>query len=131
MDPLQYAFMTIALFAAGCTIALYVWRAIYRAYTRWKDERDAAAAVARVEEQERIIMKSWSIPERGYTMKTASDIRHEVATTLGDQVDNYDVDAIIEELKDILAFDPREGYASVDTIENNHYWDIVSRHDIS
>ena len=53
MDPLRYAFMAITLFVAGCIIALYTWRALYRVYTRSKDESERAAAVARIEEQSR------------------------------------------------------------------------------
>jgi len=57
MDPLHYAFICIALWVLGMAGALIAWRALYRIYERWKKERDAAAAVARIEEQRRRIDK--------------------------------------------------------------------------
>ena len=58
MEPLRYALMHLALLILGYTAALFAWRAAYRAYQERKRERDAAAAVARIEEQERLITES-------------------------------------------------------------------------
>lgn len=51
MGALEYAFTILGLFAAGCIIALHIARALYRTFERWRDDRDAAAAVARIEER--------------------------------------------------------------------------------
>jgi len=51
MGALEYAFTILGLFVAGCIIALYIARALYRAFERMRDDRDAAAAVARIEER--------------------------------------------------------------------------------
>lgn len=55
MEPLHYAVLTIALWILAMVGALFAWRALYRVYSRRKNENDAAAAVARVEEQRRRI----------------------------------------------------------------------------
>ena len=52
-NPLNYALFTIVLWIIAMICALYLWRALYRSYTRWKDKRDTAEAIARVEEQRR------------------------------------------------------------------------------
>ncbi len=62
-------------------------------------------------------------------MKTANDIKNEVLATLGDHARDFDVDGIVEELKSILAFDARAGYASIDTLEPADYSGIIARHD--
>jgi len=58
MEPLRYAFMHLALLVLGYTAALLAWRAAYRAYQERKREREAAATVARIEEQDRLIAES-------------------------------------------------------------------------
>ena len=63
MDSLQYALMTIALFAVGCIIALYVCRTLYRVHTRWKREEDRREALARIEEQDRKTKESWGLED--------------------------------------------------------------------
>lgn len=64
MAPLDYVLLYIALLIAGYTGAAFAYRAIYRAYTRWKNERDTAAAVARYREQERKTLESFKTSKR-------------------------------------------------------------------
>lgn len=60
MAPLDYALLVISLWILAMTGALFAWRALYRVYSRWKDEQDRQEALARIEEQERRIVASWT-----------------------------------------------------------------------
>ena len=63
-------------------------------------------------------------------MRTADDIRQEVETTLEGFENEHDINAIVDDLKDALAFDARAGYAGIDTLDSGEYWEIVKRHSI-
>jgi hypothetical protein len=53
------------------------------------------------------------------------DIAHQVSTTLGDHADDYDIDAIVNDL-----IDSHDGELnSVDDIDGDTYWAIVEKHD--
>ena len=64
MASLDYAILYIVLLIAGYTLAAFAYRAAYRVYTRWKNERDTAAAVARYREQERKTLESFKTSKR-------------------------------------------------------------------
>lgn len=52
-----------------------------------------------------------------------TDIADQVRTTLGDHVEDFDVDAIVS---DLLANGPMD---SIDDFESQSYWAIVETHD--
>lgn len=53
-----------------------------------------------------------------------SDIAYAVGITLGDHIDDYDLDAIVADIID------SHGYvAGIDDIPTTEYWEIVERHD--
>ncbi len=63
------------------------------------------------------------------TYTTLADfVSQYIARTLGDVVDDYDVNAIAEELldRDFIAWTPA-GFQFTGTDEG--YWDVVARHD--
>lgn len=62
-------------------------------------------------------------------MRTMTDVRDEVLSTLGDLAGDYDIEGILDDLRGLLEFDERRGFASVDTIESDRYWEIIGRHD--
>ena len=62
-------------------------------------------------------------------MRTLNDVKNEVLSTLGDLTGDYDIDGILDDLRDLLEFDERRGFASVDTIDSDRYWEIIGRHD--
>ena len=64
MAPIDYALLYIALLIAGYSLTAFAYRAAYRAYTRWKNKRDTAAAVARYREQERKTLESFKTSKR-------------------------------------------------------------------
>jgi len=55
------------------------------------------------------------------------DIAHQVSTTLGDHADDYDIDAIVDDL--IAAHDG--DLTSIDDFDSQSYWAIVETHDIT
>lgn len=55
------------------------------------------------------------------------DIAHQVSTTLGDHIDDFDIDAIVDDL--IAAHDGE--LANIDDFESQSYWAIVETHDLS
>lgn len=50
----------------------------------------------------------------------------EVTTTLGDSADDFDVDAIVEEIGDTYGRDKVRG---VDDVPSDEYWAIVRKHE--
>lgn len=52
-----------------------------------------------------------------------NDIAHAVSTTLGDHIDDYDIDAIVQEIVDT------HGLVSIDDIDTDEYWALIERHD--
>lgn len=54
---------------------------------------------------------------------TFGDMRAQVLVTLGDHVNDFDVDALVEDLHSTY------GRVDVDTIPPADYWGIVKRHD--
>lgn len=54
------------------------------------------------------------------------DIAYAVGTTLNGHIDDYDIDAIVEDIVDTY------GYVnSIDDIDTDEYWALVERHDTS
>lgn len=58
-------------------------------------------------------------------MPSTRDIADQVRTTLGDHPEDFDVDAIVEEIGDTYGRD----IASIDVIPSDEYWAIVEKHD--
>jgi hypothetical protein len=56
---------------------------------------------------------------------TRLDIAHQVSTTLGDHADDYDIDAIVD---DLIANHDGD-LNSVDDFGSESYWAIVETHD--
>lgn len=56
----------------------------------------------------------------------AQDIAYAVSTTLGDHIDDYDIDAIVEEIR--LEYG---AIGSIDDVPTDAYWKIVEKHDKS
>jgi hypothetical protein len=54
-----------------------------------------------------------------------TEIAQQVSTTLGDFVDDYDMDAILDDLIDADVTD------SIDDVDTTTYWEIVRRHDLA
>jgi len=52
-----------------------------------------------------------------------TDIAHQVSLTLGDSIDSFDMDAILNDLADAGVT------TSVDDVDSDTYWEIVNRHD--
>lgn len=52
-----------------------------------------------------------------------TDIAHQVSITLGDHIDSFDMDAILDDL------DEAGVTTSVDDIDSDSYWEIIRRHD--
>ncbi|MFF8953900.1 hypothetical protein ACF09I_34640 [Streptomyces sp. NPDC014940] len=52
-----------------------------------------------------------------------TDIAHQVSLTLGDSIESFDMDAILDDL------DEAGVTSSVDDIDSDTYWEIVRRHD--
>ena len=52
-----------------------------------------------------------------------TDIAHQVSLTLGDSIDSFDMDAILDDLAEAGVAD------SVDDIDSDAYWEIVRSHD--
>ncbi|MER8219681.1 hypothetical protein ABTZ58_03605 [Streptomyces sp. NPDC094143] len=52
-----------------------------------------------------------------------TDIAHQVSLTLGDHIESFDMDAILDDLAEAGVA------ASVDDIDDETYWEIVNRHD--
>ncbi|MGW2213217.1 hypothetical protein [Streptomyces sp. NPDC001781] len=50
-------------------------------------------------------------------------IAHQVSTTLGDHIEDYDIDAIVADLGAAGAKN------SVDDVDSDTYWNIVRKHD--
>lgn len=124
MTPLQYAAIRLALLAVAFVGVLFAYRAARRAATRWKSAQTMDEAAKRNEQSEKQTKKGF------YTMRTADDIRREVETALGTFADEFDIDGIVDDLKGVLEFDARGGYASIDTLENDALNDIYARHDM-
>ncbi|MGW0984258.1 hypothetical protein ACWD33_25985 [Streptomyces xiamenensis] len=55
------------------------------------------------------------------------DIAHQVSTTLGDHIEDFDVDSIVD---DLVASHDGE-LSSIDDFESQSYWAIVESHDKS
>lgn len=55
------------------------------------------------------------------------DIAHQVSLTLGDHAEDYNIDAIVDDL--IAAHDGK--LTSIDDFDSQSYWAIVEAHDIS
>ena len=55
------------------------------------------------------------------------DIAHQVSTTLGDHVDDFNIDGIVDNL--IAAHDGQ--IDSIDDFDSQSYWAIVESHDTS
>ncbi|MDT0306143.1 hypothetical protein RM780_04090 [Streptomyces sp. DSM 44917] len=53
----------------------------------------------------------------------AQDIAHAVSTTLGDHIEDFDIDGIVAEITGTY------GHVDIDTIDSDAYWAIVERHD--
>ena len=53
------------------------------------------------------------------------DIAHQVSTTLGDHIDDYDINAIVEDL--IASHDG--SIKNIDDFDSQSYWAIVETHD--
>jgi hypothetical protein len=54
-----------------------------------------------------------------------TEIAYQVSTTLGDHVEDYDIDAIVDDL--VKNYDG--SLASIDDFESESYWAIVESHD--
>ena len=121
-SPAAYVVAWIIAAAVLYTAAILIARATYAYLTRVKDDHYRRRTLEEYQEDERKIMEAWK-------MKTLGDIRDEVIITLGDYVDDFDVDGIIDDLENILELDARAGYASIDTIEQEAYNAILQRHD--
>jgi hypothetical protein len=53
------------------------------------------------------------------------DIAHQVSLTLGDRPEDFDIDAIVNDLGEAGV------KTSVDDVDSDTYWDIVRKHDTS
>lgn len=52
-----------------------------------------------------------------------NDIAYQISTTLDDYADDYNIDAIVDEIE------KRHGLVDIDSIDSTEYWEIVERHD--
>lgn len=57
-------------------------------------------------------------------MDSQQHIKHQISTTLGDSANEFDIDAIAD---DIFAHYGRS-ISTIDVIPSDHYWQIVLRH---
>lgn len=53
-----------------------------------------------------------------------AEIAHQVSVTLGDHIEDFDIDGIVEDL-----FDANSDALSVDDFESESYWAIVESRD--
>lgn len=63
-------------------------------------------------------------------MRTIEDVRNEVISTLSDFDHDYNIEAILDELKGMLAFDQRNGYASIDSLGSAEYTELLERNEL-
>lgn len=59
-----------------------------------------------------------------------NNIKQEVETALGEFVDDYDVDSIVQDLSYYTTEDG-EMIRSIDDLDSDDFWSIVERNDIS
>lgn len=53
-------------------------------------------------------------------------IAYQVSLTLGDHIEDFDIDAIVSDL--VAAHGPIE---NIDAVPSGEYWDVVRKHDVS
>lgn len=58
-----------------------------------------------------------------------TDIAHQVSLTLGDHPEDFDIDAIVDDLRDLEA--TQAPIKTVDDVDSDTYWGIVRKHDTS
>lgn len=52
------------------------------------------------------------------------DIAHQVSTTLGDHIEDFDIDAIVDDL-----VEENGTLSSIDDVDSAAYWATVEKHD--
>lgn len=56
---------------------------------------------------------------------TAQELAYAVSVTMGDHAGDFDIDAIVEEIRDTY------GPVDIDAIDSDEYWTIIKQHDTS